>query len=195
MDPFTVAAMALSAAQGAMSIFGLGQQNRQQKRVMRMQQAQLRQNADLEMMQSTVEQNKVDDQLDDIYGAQTDFFAGGNLDPTSGSPAILQAMTAAQGETDKMMIAARGQTNRANMFQQILDLETGISDARKAHAFGVGTQLLNTASTWAGIAGKAPKGAFGFNGFGGGMPGASIGGGNTLAAARRLGGFSQGWGV
>ena len=110
MDPLTIASAAFKGAGALMSIFGAGAQNRAARRVTRQQQATLRDNADMAMMRSTFEQNRIDDQIDATTGAQVNYFAGGNLDPASGSPAVLQAMTTAQGETDKMLAAARGAT-------------------------------------------------------------------------------------
>ncbi|MGL5446412.1 MAG: hypothetical protein ACRDBL_03785, partial [Rhabdaerophilum sp.] len=163
MDPISmtlaVASAGMKMAGGAMSIFGAGQQYRQAKRVTRMKQATLRQNADMAMAQSTFEQNRVDDQIDAVQGAQVNYFAGGNLDMTSGSPAVLQAMTEAQGETDKMLLAARGVQKRADAFQQISDLESGLNDQRVAMSYGVGTTMLNTASELLAMFG--PKGSFG----------------------------------
>jgi hypothetical protein len=197
MDPITIAMAAaggLKAVGALTSIFGAGQQYRQAKRVTRMKQMQLRDNADMVMRQSTFEQNRLQDQVDATLGAEVNFFAGGNLDPTSGSPAVLQAMSAAQGETDRQLIGARAVTQRADMFQQISDLESRLSDQRTGMSYGVATTLINTASDLLGMFGK-PGGqggsAFGF----GGNAGTPIETpGNSFAAARRINGF-QGWGV
>ncbi len=170
MDPISltlaIASAGLKGAGAAMSIFGAGQQYRQAKRVTRMKQATLKANADMAMAQSTFEQNRIDDQIDAVQGAQVNYFAGGNIDPTSGSPAILQAMTEAQGETDKMLVAARGVQQRADAYQQISDLESGLSDQRVGMSYGVGTTLLNTASELLAMFG--PKGQFGGGGSKGG---------------------------
>jgi len=192
MDPFSLAFMGMTGAQGALSIFGLGQQNKALKRATRLKQAALRQNADMVMKEAGFEINRLDDQIDAVHGAQTNFYAGGNLDPASGSPAIVQALTAAQGETDKMLLAAKGQSARADMFQQISDLESRLDDARKGFALGVGTQLLSTATQWLGLQRQNMQrtngSAFGSFGLFNQQPE------NTFAAARRINGYN-GWGV
>lgn len=197
MDPISmtlaIASAGLKGAGALMNIFGAGQQQRAAKRVTRAKQATLRANAEMAMQQSTFEQNRLQDQIDSVQGAQVDFFAGGNLDFTNGSPAVLQAMTAAQGETDRMLIGARGVQQRANAYQQIADLEQGLNDSRVASNYSIGTTMLQTAGDMIGMFAKmAPGGGAGkgatFN------PGASFGSDNSFAAARRINGFN-GWGV
>lgn len=191
MDPISMSLMlvsaALTGAQGGMSIFGQLMGNRGAKRATRAKVATLRSNIDTIGKQAGFEQSRIYDQVDATLGAQVNFFAGGNIDPTSGSPAILQALTAAQGETDVALAGARGAQKRAETFQQIADLEMGQSDRNTALTFGIGTTLLNTASQWVGLGNSMnQKGAFS----GGGSTGASSGTGfNSFAEARRLNGY------
>ncbi|MCA3685274.1 MAG: hypothetical protein IOC02_14320 [Methylobacterium sp.] len=168
-----------------MSMFGARSNFAAAQRITRQKQATLRQNADMAMTRSTFEQNRIDDQVDAVTGAQVNYFAGGNLDPATGSPAVLQAMSAAQGETDKMLAAARGAQERADAFQQISDLESGLGAQRQALSWGIGTTLLETAGDLTKM--FAPKIA-------GGSTGGSTGGNNSFARARRINNF-QGWGV
>lgn len=165
MDPISMSLMlasgALTGAQGAMSIFGQLSGNRAAKRATRAKVATLNSNIDMMGKETAFEQSRIYDQVDATLGAEVNFFAGGNIDPTSGSPAILQAMTAAQGETDVMIAGARGAQKRADAFQQIADLEMGQSDKNNALTYGIGTTILNTASQWASLGNFANKsGAF-----------------------------------
>lgn len=185
MDPLTITMGALKGANALMSIFGARSNFASAQRITRQKQAILRQNADMAMTRSTFEQNRIDDQVDAVTGAQVNYFAGGNLDPASGSPAVMQAMSAAQGETDKMLAAARGAQERADAFQQISDLESGLGAQRQALSWGIGTTLLETAGDLTKM--FAPKIA-------GGSTGGSTGGNNSFARARRINNF-QGWGV
>jgi hypothetical protein len=180
MDPLTITMGALKGANALMSIFGAQSNFRNAKRITRARQATLRQNADMAMMRSTFEQNRIDDQLDAVTGAQVNYFAGGNLDPSSGSPAVLQAMSAAQGETDKMLAAARGAQERADAFQQISDLESGLDAQRQSMSWSIGSTLLETAGD---LARMWPRtgGASG--------SGASGGSDNSFARARRISGY------
>lgn len=196
MDPIsimTMASAALAGGQGAMSIFGQLTGNRAAKRAARAKVASLQASLPLVGQETAFQQSKIIDQVDAVNGAQVASFAGGNIDPSSGSPAILQAMSAAQGETDIAITGARGAQKRADIFQQIADTWQGQSDRNNQLAFGIGTTLLNTAQQWAGLT------AFGIQKgmFGGGastMPAASGNSWNTLAAARQINGFN-GFGV
>lgn len=193
MDPLSLAFLGLKGAGAIMSIFGAQGAFGGAKRITRQKQAILRGNADLATQRATFEQNRIDDQVDAVQGAQVNYYSGGNLDPTMGSPAVVQAMTAAQGQTDMMLAAARGVQERADAYQQIADLESGLSAQRQSMSWGIGTTLLNTASDLAAQFG--PKGAF--SGAFGKSTNSTTGSfiDNSFERARRIGGFTGGYGV
>lgn len=156
MDPVTMMliSMGLSGGQAAMSLFGDQAAYRAQKRATRFQQAELMQNAEMSRLKSTFEQNRIDDSLAQAQGDQINYYAGGNIDPMSGSPAVLSAMSSMQAETDKLLVAARGQSEVADAWGQIQGLQSRVADKRKALGYGVATTLLNTASQWASLGTK-----------------------------------------
>ncbi|MBS7703174.1 hypothetical protein [Chelatococcus asaccharovorans] len=68
-------------------------------------------NAELALARGRLDENRVRDETDRATASQRAFFAGGNIDPASGSALMLAAFGAAQGETD-------AQITRANAFQE-----------------------------------------------------------------------------
>jgi hypothetical protein len=157
---------ALNTAGGLFSL--AGQQDR-----MRMQNARLLQNANMAVRQSTFEQNRVTRQLDGVLAAQVGGFATGNLDPTSGSPAFLQLQSAAQAETDRMLIGARGVAARADAFAAMAENEAQFSDSVTGTMLNIAGDWLNTKTEWDVMKAKNSKGMMqaagpkaGFNPFG-----------------------------
>jgi hypothetical protein len=155
--------------QAAMGFVNAGQTaavNRQRVRM-------LQSNADMQMANAAGEANRVRDQLDAVTGNQAGFYAAGNIDPTSGSPAFVAAQSAAQAELDVMAVTARGLQGRADAYGQIANVAAQTSDAWRGAAIGAGTAFLNTVSSWASLGTQAGRAAPA----GGGMP--SFSGGYT----------------
>jgi hypothetical protein len=116
-------------------------------------------NADMQMATATGEANRVRDTLDAVTGTQAGFFAGGNIDPTSGSPAFVAAQSAAQAELDVLTSTARGLQGRADAFGQIANVAAQTADAQRAAYVGAGTAFLNTVSSWASLGLQGGRGA------------------------------------
>lgn len=146
--------------QAAMGFVNAGQTRAVNRQRIRM----LESNAQMQMASASGEANKVRDQLDAVTGAQAGFFAGGNIDPTSGSPAFLAAQSAAQAELDVMAATARGLQGRADAYGQIANVAAQTADAQRAAWVGAGTAFLNTVSSWASLGTQAGR----TTGFGGG---------------------------
>lgn len=119
----------------------------------------LQSNAEMQMATATGEANKVRDQLDAVTGNQAGFFAAGNIDPTSGSPAFLAAQSAAQAELDVMAVTARGLQGRADAYGQIANATAQTADAQRGALIGAGSAFLNTISSWASLGIQGGKGA------------------------------------
>jgi hypothetical protein len=165
MDPVTMM-MALSGGLkvigGAFEIFGQASQYKSAKRAINLQQAELMKNNDGIMQRSTFEQNRITDVVEDIQAKQLNAAAGGNLDPTSGSPAFAMAQAEMESETDRLLTGARGMQERADNFGQIASLQSQLSDKRTALSWGVGSTLLKTAQSLVDLGGQAAKsGGFG----------------------------------
>jgi hypothetical protein len=141
--------------QAAMGFANAGETRAVNRERMRM----LRSNADMQMATATGETNRVRDQLDAVTGTQAGFFAGGNIDPTSGSPAFVAAQSAAQAELDVLAGTARGLQGRADAFGQIANVAAQTADAQRGALIGAGTAFLSSVSNWASLGLQAGRGA------------------------------------
>lgn len=108
-----------------------------------------------------------------VLASETAHFASGNVDPTYGSPLMVQGFSAAQGETDAQLIRARMMGERADVltsaaniygqaYQQTARAEVERSSAQTSLISGVlgaATSLLSTASKWTSLGGTSPTGA------------------------------------
>lgn len=98
----------------------------------------------------------------------TSYFAGNNMDPTMGTPALMQGYSAAQGATDMALAAARGDvgyadglTKASRIYGDAADQQwraaqqdQAASTALVSGFFGAATSLLSLGSTpWPGLSG------------------------------------------
>ncbi len=160
MDPVTLMLLsgAVQTVGAGIGIAGKIGQMRGAGRAARLQQYQIWQNTDMVNRKSTFEQNKVSDQLDEVSAAQTNYYTGGGIDPTWGSPALMQAESAAAAEQDRLLIAARAQQEKADMAGQAAGIQSRASDTRRALGVGVATDFLNLASSWMSLGANIAKG-------------------------------------
>lgn len=139
-------------ASGGMQLAAGQAQQRALKRQTRFQVAQLESNADISSQKQGFDQSRIQDQVDASIARQQNYFASGNIDFTSGSPAILAAQSEAIGMQDQMLTAARGQQDRADIYGQIAGIRGKMDDARKANSMNVASTILNTVGKLASIA-------------------------------------------
>lgn len=182
-----IAAAGVQAAGAGFSVAGKIGQGRAMRRSTLMQQWNLQQDQAMVGQETTFEQAKVDDQLDKVLGAQGNYFAANNVDPTWGSPALAAAESTAAAETDKLLIGARGAQKRAGIAGQIEGAVSQTEDKRRALGIGIAGDFLNLASSWLSLGMNAQK--FGVGGSksatapdaGGSMPIGTVGRGTTWA--------------
>lgn len=116
-----------------------------------------RKNADLAMGRANVEEQRIRDETARGLASQTAYFAANNQDPTYGSPLVLAAHGAAQGESDALIARAGGVQAAAEQQWSAYSLadradetieaaEVGIRSAGKATKRGIETNF-RTAST------------------------------------------------
>lgn len=148
----------LSLAGGGLQMAGIFGQTAAMRRQARTQVAQLQSNIDTSSRRTAFEQGKVIDAVDATVARQANFFASGNMDAASGSPAILAAQTEAMGMQDQMLLAARGAQERADMYGQISSIWNKADDANRAGAFNLASTALGTVGKLATIAGGQPGG-------------------------------------
>lgn len=155
MDPMTLLALAkagVAAASSGLEIAGQGMQYRAMKRAARSRTAALQTAMGLATTKAGYQQGQIEDQRDATLARQANFFAGGNIDMTTGSPAILAAQTEALAEQDQLMAAARGAQERADYAGQIAGLWNKVDDARGAMSFNIASSILSAAGKMIGAA-------------------------------------------
>lgn len=198
MDPITIMMMlagATATVGTGLSVAGKIGQSSALKKAGRMQQWNLMQNVEGVNRESTFEQNKVSDTLDQVQQAQTNYYAGGNIDQTWGSPALMSAESAASAEMDKLLVSARASQKTADIYGQIAGVENQTTDRRRALDVGIATDFLNLAQTWLSLGMGAQKAGMGKGASAGGTAG---GGPQTFGTVgggwgRAPGNFSQGY--
>lgn len=121
--------------------------------------------------------------VEHVLASETTDYASGNVDPTYGSPLVVQGFSAAQGETDAQIMRARMMSERAddltavaNIYGQAAGQRTKASSEKSAArtsiiagAIGAGTSMLAASSKWASLngpsGGSALAGGVGSNPF------------------------------
>lgn len=146
---------------------------------------------------------RTQDQGKVIEGAQVADFSSRNLDPTTGSPLLLQLLTASRVKGDMDLITASAEVERANIRTAAANLdvqaagEAGkaaglFSQAASTYGNALSTQLKGGQARTAGMFGAATAllsgaataiSSFGSSGGGGGSSGGGGGGGSTGSAA------------
>lgn len=117
-------------------------------------------NADLAVTRGNYDEFLTRRKVAGVLDSTTAHYAGGNIDPTYGSPLLMQGFSAAQGETDAQIVRAHMMTERAdalttsaNIYGQAATQQFK-SAAAKADAItsmvsgviGAGTSLLSSKS-------------------------------------------------
>jgi hypothetical protein len=124
--------------------------------------------AKLPMDEAALQQSRTVASIGRTIGAETGHFAASNLDPTSGSPLLLEGFSAGQGATDLALIGAKAELARAGYLSQsagtlsqaagsafqaasfneksTMDIINGITGAATSALSG-----LSNPSTWAGL--------------------------------------------
>lgn len=140
---------ALMAAQAGFSLFGAAQSARgaseggQFQAMQSLLSAQIADaNARMAMIETSGQMGRVDRKVDATVGQQRVAFAAQGLDPNQGSPLLMQAYTAAQGNIDKSLLAARGLNQSASFHYQALGDLMQRDQAQSAAKYGAGTAWL-----------------------------------------------------
>lgn len=204
-DPITALALAGGVASAAGSLFAgaAGERSnllqaeiaRGNAETLREQAAIERMLADLPLIKGAFEIGRVRRAGERVAGAQYAGFQSAGLDPTSGSPLLVQATTAAQIEVDAGLIDAHAKLEHASLLGRVartLGEATGMmgsaagytqraSDSLVAGVLGAGAAILNAGvKAWGGLSTAAPSSAAG-GGFNLGF--AAPGGGGILGVA------------
>jgi hypothetical protein len=125
--------------------------------------------ADLELRRAAADEASKRTEVAGIIGQQRAYFGASNLDPAMGSPLLLQATTAAQGEVDAGLIRAQGELDYASGMSKAASTQAGAATSAYqseaagmraqqdliAGALGAGTAILGAATKWPGLTGGA----------------------------------------
>lgn len=170
--------LAMAFVQGGAAVAGTGlgifsnmMQHSALKRQARARVVQLQNNADIVTARGGFEQGKIANAVEDAVAKQANAFAAGNIDMTTGSPAILAAQSEAIGMQDQMLAGAKAVEQRADIYGQIAATWAKVDDSRRALALNTASSILGMAGKLAGIA----NGQGMFGGAGGATGGASTG--------------------
>jgi hypothetical protein len=127
-----------------------------------------KESAGLSLTKGAWDASQVARALQTTQAGNVSHFAGRNIDPSSGSPLLMQGFSAAQGATDMALAAAKGEigyaeglTRSSGIFGQAASQqwkaaqdEQAATTARISGLFGAATTLLSAgAAPWAGIGG------------------------------------------
>jgi hypothetical protein len=137
-DPTTAMSIGGAALGAAGSILG-GGQNAAAERT-RAEFAQI--NAQMALTEASGKLGQIDRRVDQSIGAIKANFGGGNIDANSGSPLLMQAFSASQGNTDKQLTIAQGLNQAAGQHEIAGEALQRASDAETAGWLGAGTALL-----------------------------------------------------
>lgn len=140
--------------------------------------------ADLAYAGGALETSRTVSQLHRVLGAETGHFASSNLDPTYGSPLLLEGYSAGQGATDLALIAARAQGSAAGALSTSAGtMAQAAGSAGQSAAFG----MKSSQDIMAGILGAGTALLQGGTKMWGGL--------NTSTASFASGGFGAGKGL
>lgn len=153
VDPVTLLAMATTAGGGALSAAGQLAGGRGTARAARMQAWMAQQNAQLATEKGAFEQARLRDRVAAVLDNQTASVTARDIDPSYGSPLVLQGLSAMQGEADAMLVGAGAQQERAEHLWTAAGKIGQAQDAKRAGMIGAGTTILSTVSKWASLAG------------------------------------------
>jgi hypothetical protein len=126
----------------------------------------MRESGDVARARARVALAKTQDQGDAVSGAQIAHFASSNLDPTSGSPLLLQLLTASRVKGDMDLISAGAEVERANIRTNAANIDvqaageagraaSAYSQAASTYGNATATRLRGSQALTAGIFGAA----------------------------------------
>jgi hypothetical protein len=164
VDPISMGLMALSIGGGALGAFGSISAGNANARAAELAAQTAQANAKMALDEGEGRAALVDQRVRQVIGASRAAAGAGNLDIASGSPLMVQALSAQQGNTDRQLALAAGINRAAGMnFAAGQDYQKADQD-RLAGWIGAGTSVLNSIG---GLRRGIGLGDFGFGGGGG----------------------------
>lgn len=150
MDPISLAALGLSVAGSLFKGFQQSQAGMAAAEIARF-------NGDVASARGLQKENAVRENVDTTIRNATAHFAAAGIDPSFGSPLLMAARSAAQGEIDARIVRADTTIARANAVTEAADARKQATADRFAGFFGAGTAALSgLAKAWPGMPAARP---------------------------------------
>lgn len=163
IDPISAITLGTSLGGAALSAFGSVSAGNQNAAAAEMQAKIAQANAAMAMTEASGKISRISGQVDQAIGHTRASFGAGNIDVSSGSPLLLQAMSAANGNIDRQLTAAGAFNQSAGQNFTAGQALQKAGDDRTAGWLGAGTALLRGLSSIKGF-------GLGFGGGGAGDP-------------------------
>lgn len=169
VDPMTALAAVTQIGGGALSAGGQLMAGRGSARAARMQAWMAQRNADMELQKGAFEASRIREHTDQVLENQVASVTARDIDPTYGSPLVVQGLSAAQGEADAMLTSANAQQASAQHLWTAAGALGKAQDAKRGAFLGAASTMLSSIAPWAmkampgggGSAGKAAGAAVG----------------------------------
>lgn len=113
--------------------------------------ADLTQQAREGLFGAAVQSGAIADRGDQIEGAQTAYYASGNIDPSFGSPLVMLAENADRVQRDIAITQSNALTRSAALYGKASDQAARAHQSRIAGAFGAAAALLSVGAKWPGL--------------------------------------------
>lgn len=177
MDPFTLALAGAGAATGALGKYLAGASSQAiaqlQAQIYGTQAATANMNADTLGAQAEIADmgvdfswaraktqiGRIEDQGRQVLASQRSYFAGGNLDPTFGSPLLVQALTAGRVQSDVDLVKANATVEAADALTRGANIRAQAAGQRSSALTALysqaGALMKGDADMTAGILGAA----------------------------------------
>lgn len=122
---------------------------------------------DFSIAKGVFEAGRLHTHVERVMGSQRAHFAASNIDGGTGSPLVMAAFTAAQGEVDEGLIRAKAALEKADSntraasltgkaassaYEEVAQLEKAASSLISGY-FGAATEMLSMAGGWKGLSG------------------------------------------
>lgn len=145
---FAAMGVGLSTAGAAQQGAAMKSANRRQYAEALRQQAIIDGNVAMAGRREAFDLSGVMDRVDDATAGQTAYYSAANIDPSSGSPALMQALAAEQGAKDMALVSARAGEQVAEMRGQGAAIASRSADTARALQYGAATAALNNMGQW-----------------------------------------------
>jgi hypothetical protein len=149
VDPMTAVSIGGAGMGAAGSLIGGFQNSDAYKLQAKIAQA----NAQTALAEGSGQVAQIGQRVQRAIGSQRAYYAGGNLNLGGGSPLLMTAISAQQGNTDQQLTLARSLNQAAGQNFVAGQDQLRAASSMTAGIFGAGTSLLSGLARWKGLGG------------------------------------------